>query len=229
MVTKVFKIWIYSCRNKGSMYQCSFYGIGSCRHSNAKSCCFLWSWLSEYHSFVRYSASTYWHSVMFDLCTSHLINVLKCLLNFYLVTVAHWYTLHSFVIHSLTLLGISAIVGLDLNNLEDSGGGPAFVVGYFPKHDKLSLLQVKPSCISDLRLFWDAVTFSFCLDVKMNKQPVQQPITTVAYIHLGHVCMACFIIPNLQNCCWHPRFCFIFLFLHIVLSYVKSTCAPNLG
>lgn len=31
---------------------------------------------------------------------------------------------------------------LDLNNLEDSGGGPAFVVGYFPKHDKLSLLQM---------------------------------------------------------------------------------------
>lgn len=159
--------------------------------------------------------------------TSH--NVLKCLLNNYLVTATDWYTLHLFVIHSLTLSGTSAIVGLDLNNLEDSGGGPAFVVGYFPKHDKLSLLQVKPSCISDLRLFWDAATFFL-----LSRCESEQANSTTTYdnssLHTFGPCLhGMFIIPNLKNCCWHPRFCFICWFLHGVLCLSEKYMCSKLG
>jgi hypothetical protein len=38
------------------------------------------------------------------------------------------------MLHSLT--------GPNLNYQEDSGGGPDLVVGYFPKLEKLSLLQM---------------------------------------------------------------------------------------
>ena len=48
--------------------------------------------------------------------------------------------------------------------------------------------------------------FSFCLDVKVNKLTVQQPMTTVAYIHLGHVCTACLSFQTLKTAAGIPEF-----------------------
>lgn len=77
--------------------------------------------------------------------------------------------------------------GSDLNYQEDAGGGPDLVVGYFPKLEKLSLLQVNIfviHCFSNIYLLYTLSTLlnNLSTSTQVFKYLVDKHLTLCTYV-----------------------------------------------